>query len=230
MTELGSLSWPEVEAHGSAAVLAVPVGATEQHGPHLPLSTDTAIAAELCSRWAAADNRVLVAPPLAYGSSGEHADFAGTISIGAEATELVLVELCRSASRSFEVIVLVSTHGGNSAALQAAVERLRGEGRDVRAFSLRCAGDAHAGLTETSLMLAIAAAQVRLELAAAGNTAPLSELLPRLRAEGVRASAANGVLGDPAGASAVEGERLLAVAVAELQELLATSVEAGARP
>ena len=68
-------------------------------------------------------------------------------------------------------------------------------------------GDAHAGRTETSLMLAIAPDAVRLELAEPGCTEPLESLLPRLRAEGVRPVSANGVLGDPTGASADEGAR-----------------------
>lgn len=220
MSGLARLTWPEVERDGPRTVLAVPVGATEQHGPHLPLTTDTEIAVALAERLAAAEPRVWVAPALAYGASGEHQDFPGTVSIGAAATELALVELCRSACASAESVLLISTHGGNAAPLAAAVELLRGEGRAVRAWTPSWGGDAHAGRVETSLMLAIAPRRVRLGLAAAGNAAPLAELLPRLRAEGVRASAPNGVLGDPAGASAEEGEALLAGAVAELRELI----------
>lgn len=224
MTGLAQRTWPEAERHGRGSVLAVPVGATEQHGPHLPLTTDTEIAEALAARLAAAEERVWVGPALAYGSSGEHSGFPGTVSIGAEAIELALVELGRSASASFESVLLVSTHGGNAAPLAAATELLRGEGRAVRAWTPSWGGDAHAGRSETSLMLAIAPQRVRLDRAEAGNTEPLAALLPRLRAEGVRASAANGVLGDPVGASAAEGEALLAAAVAELRELVAAVV------
>ena len=77
-------------------------------------------------------------------------------------------------------------------------------------------GDAHAGRTETSLMLAVDPAAVRLELAEAGCTEPLDGLLPRLRAEGVRPVSSNGVLGDPAGASADEGRALLDTLVRDL--------------
>ena len=80
---LADLSWPEIGQRAAAgAVLAVPVGSTEQHGPHLPLSTDTDIAVALCDRLAAARPDVLAAPPVGYGSSGEHAGFPGTLSIG----------------------------------------------------------------------------------------------------------------------------------------------------
>ena len=70
---------------------------------------------------------------------------------------------------------------------------------------VRGRGDAHAGRTETSLMLALAPSEVLLDRAAAGDTRPIAELLPELRAHGVRKVSPNGVLGDPAGASAAEG-------------------------
>ena len=81
-------------------------------------------------------------------------------------------------------------------------------------------GDAHAGRTETSLMLALAPSEVLLERAAAGDTRPIAELLPELRAHGVRKVSPNGVLGDAAGASAAEGMRLLDLLVADLSETL----------
>ncbi|MEZ5077602.1 MAG: mycofactocin biosynthesis peptidyl-dipeptidase MftE [Solirubrobacterales bacterium] len=220
MTDLASLSWPQVDRRGPGSVLAVPLGATEQHGPHLPLGTDTEIAVAIAALAAAELDHLVVAPPLPFGSSGEHADFPGTLSIGREATELVLVELCRSACADFGRVVLVSAHGGNAEPLRAAVARLRDEGRDVLAFSPRWEGDAHAGRTETSLMLAIEPAWVREARAAAGNAEPLQRLLPALRAGGVRAVSANGVLGDPAGASAAEGAALLAAAARQLVAVL----------
>jgi mycofactocin precursor peptide peptidase len=226
---LADAAWPEVERRigEGLTTLLVPLGATEQHGPHLPLGTDTAIAVALAEAAARRVGGAVVAPALAYGSSGEHQDFAGTLSIGAAATELVLVELGRSASETFERLVFVNGHGGNAAPLAAAVARLREEGRDARAWSPRLGGDAHAGRTETSLMLALAEGsggrpprdpiQARTEdLAAGGNDAPLAELIGRLRTEGVRAVAPNGVLGDPAGASAEEGRALFAAAVEDL--------------
>jgi mycofactocin precursor peptide peptidase len=159
---------------------------------------------------------VVAAPALPYGSSGEHQGFPGTLSIGQAATELVLVELGRSALESFARVLFVCAHGGNVEPVRQAVQTLAAEGRGVRAWWPGWEGDAHAGRVETSLMLALAPDRVALERAAAGNTAPLAELLPVLRAGGVRAASPNGVLGDPAGASAEEGERLLAEAVATL--------------
>jgi mycofactocin precursor peptide peptidase len=106
---------------------------------------------------------------------------------------------------------VVNGHGGNLDALRTAVPLLRAEGRDVAWFPCGApGGDAHAGRTETSLVLHVEPAAVHESLAVAGETAPISELLPRLRAEGVRAVSPDGVLGDPAGASAAEGAELLA--------------------
>jgi mycofactocin system creatininase family protein len=201
---LGERVWPEIDGRPT---LLVPVGSVEQHGPHLPLDTDTRIAAAVAAR--AATGALLVAPPVAYGASGEHEGFPGTVSIGHEALRLLLVELGRSASRWAGRLVFVNGHGGNVSSLVEAVRLLRYEGRDAAWFACVAGGDAHAGRTETSLMLALDPALVRPERTA-GNTAPLAGLLPAMRAGGVAAVSPNGMLGDPAGAPADEGERLLA--------------------
>jgi creatinine amidohydrolase len=224
---LAGATWPEAERDMTGAVLAVPVGSTEQHGPHLPLSTDTDIAAALVERLAARRRDVVAAPAVAYGSSGEHAGFAGTLSIGREATELLLVELGRSASATFAAVVLVSAHGGNRVPVEHAERRLRAEGRRVLAVFPRWPGDAHAGRVETSLMLALHPDRVRRERAEAGATAPIDELMPRLLAGGVRPVSANGVLGDPAGADAAEGRRLLDRAVDELDRAVGAIAAGG---
>jgi creatinine amidohydrolase len=222
MTDLASLTWTETADHArSASTLAVPVGATEQHGPHLPMSTDTDIAMALAKRLATTMRDVVVAPAVTYGSSGEHQGFPGTLSIGQEATELLLVELVRSACLTFAHVVLITTHGGNAQPVVRAVRRLHDEGRKVLAWSPNWAGDAHAGRTETSLMLSLAPHQVRLHAAQAGNTTPINDLLPRLRHEGLASVTANGVLGDPTGATAEEGAFFLERATTELTKQVA---------
>jgi creatinine amidohydrolase len=128
----------------------------------------------------------------------------------------MVVELGRSASGTFGRVVLVSAHGGNAAALNRAVRRLRLEGRSVLAWSPSWRGDAHAGRVETSVMLALHPERVALGRATAGNAAPIETLWRRLESHGVRAVAPNGVLGDPSGASADEGDRLLEEAAADL--------------
>jgi creatinine amidohydrolase len=211
---LSTFTWPEAAESAPASLLAVPLGATEQHGPHLPVSTDTLVAEALCAALAERRPEIVVGPTLPYGSSGEHAGFTGTLSIGRAALEHVVVELVRSAD-AFTGVVLVSGHGGNGVPLARAEQRLREEGRAVLAW-WPVAGpgtDAHAGRTETSLLLLLAPDLVRAERAEPGETRPLSELAPRLERDGVRAVSANGVLGDPSHASAAEGARLLAAMV-----------------
>ena len=206
---------------GARPVLLVPVGSCEQHGPHLPLDTDTTIARALAEHVAAERGDVVVGPPIGYGASGEHQGFAGTLSIGAEALTTVLVELGRSAfppdgDQPFAALVFVNGHGGNLFAVRRAVEVLVSEGRPVSSWAPAIdGGDAHAGRTETSLLLALDPAAVRPERPV-GRTDALSELLPELRAGGVAAVSPNGVLGDATGASADEGHRILAFLLADL--------------
>jgi creatinine amidohydrolase len=207
---LAELSSPEVAERAAAgAILAVPVGATEQHGPHLPLTTDTDIALALCDRLAEARPDVLVAPAVAYGSSGEHAGFAGTLSIGQEATELLLVELGRSAAETFRRLLFVSAHGGNAGPVARAVARLRAESRDVAVFRPRWPGEPHAGRPETALQLVLRPGSVRMDRAVPGDRRPLGELMPLLLDGGVRAVTGTGVLGDPTTATEREGQELL---------------------
>lgn len=208
---LQRLSWTAVAERASRCLLAVPVGSTEQHGPHLPLSTDTDIATWLCDHLAGGRDDVLVAPAVAYGSAGEHSGFPGTLSIGTEVTEALLVELGRSAD-AFGGVLFVSAHGGNAAPVAAAVARLSRESRRVRAWSPPggCPTDTHAGRIETSVLLALRPDAVDPSAARAGRGEPLATLMPALRSEGVRAVSPNGVLGDPAGASATEGAAILA--------------------
>lgn len=207
MRSLGSTVWPDV---AEAPLLLVPLGSVEQHGHHLPLGTDTAVACAVAE--AAIDDLdgALLAPPLAYGASGEHEGFPGTISLGTEALTGLLIEYGRSACRWAGRVLLVNGHGGNHEALRLAGSRLRTEGRDVAWYPCGVpGGDAHAGRVETSLMLHVEPDGVHRDRAVAGETASLAAILPRLRAEGVFGVSPTGVLGDPAGASAEEGAELL---------------------
>lgn len=216
---LEDLTWTELDG-SPLRLLAVPLGSTEQHGPHLPFSTDTDIAVGLAQRLAALREDVVVAPAVPYGSSGEHADFPGTLSIGQEALEHLLVELVRSASTSFAGVVFICAHGGNAEPLHRALAQLYDEGHNVMAFSPRWEGDPHAGRPETAMMLALRPGAVRRDGVVAGNTAPLAELLPQLQSDGVRSVSPSGVLGDPTGADASQGEVLLTAAVDQLADVL----------
>lgn len=210
-TRLGDSTWAELWGMTRRPLLAIPVGSCEQHGPHLPLDTDTRIAIALARGLATAydQGQVMIGPPLTITASGEHASFPGTLSIGAHVMEQLILELGRSADWCAGV-VLVNGHGGNSLAVQRAVRTLVEEGRRVLSWWPYVEdGDGHAGHTETSLILAIAPDQVRWDRMEVGRTAPLEELLSELRSSGMRAVSPNGVLGDPTGADEVHGRALL---------------------
>ena len=150
--------------------MVVPLGSLEQHGPHLPLDTDTRIAVAVARGAVRAREGVALAPAIAFGASGEHDAFPGTLSIGTSALTGLLVELGRDASRHWDALLLVNGHGGNHEAVSAAVARLRDEGRRCAVFGAAPAsGDAHAGVTETAMLLHLDPAAVRRELAQAGE-------------------------------------------------------------
>jgi len=236
---LATMTWPAVAEAAGAWLLAIPVGSTEQHGPHLPLATDALVAETVAARLARARSDVVVAPALAYGASGEHAAFAGTLSIGMAALRGIIVELVRSAD-AFAGSILVNGHGGNHDALAAAADQLRAEGRRVLVWSpnrtaIERAGpfrvDAHAGRFETSIMLAIAPEMVRMDRAEAGDPRPVADLLDIMRRDGIAGVTRIGVLGDPAGATAEEGEALLVALTHDLVDAVAAwTKRAGTEP
>ncbi len=212
-TELGKST--SAQLGDALPTVVIPVGSTEQHGPHLPLDTDTRIATAVADAVVATLNTtghpapVMVAPALAYGASGEHQGFAGTVSIGTAALEHLLVEFGRSACEWAGRLVFVNGHGGNVEALAAATGRLRAEGRDAGWCSCSVAGgDAHAGHTETSILLHLSPKTVCDDERRTGNVAPLAELMPTIRHGGLAAVSEVGVLGDPTTANAAAGSRL----------------------
>ena len=88
---------------GRPPVLAIPIGSCEQHGPHLPLGTDTIIAEALAARLADRVDGVVVGPTITVSASGEHAGYAGTLSIGTDVTAMVLVAPIIAATGCFAV-------------------------------------------------------------------------------------------------------------------------------
>ena len=222
---LAELTWPQISGQ---ALLAVPIGSTEQHGPHLPVDTDTRIAVALAEGLADRRADVLVAPALPYSASGEHAGFPGTLSLGTEALTTVLIELVRSADDTCRGTILVNAHGGNTTALTAAGAVLRSEGRRVLAWAPRAPwpDDLHAGRAETAVLLHLAPQTVRTEARVAGPVPSVAELV----AGGVRASSPSGVLGNPAGADAQLGRRVLDEWIADLQAAVERAVIAWDAP
>jgi len=224
--QLSAMSWVQMP---TAPLVLVPIGSTEQHGPHLPFETDTLIARAAAEGIAAELTNsgidVIVAPAIAYGASGEHQDFPGTVSIGHDALRMQIVELVRSLSSWAGRIVFVNGHGGNVTTLASALMQMRAEQHDVSwlACAFESPGDAHAGSIETSVMLHLAPDRVDMTKAAPGQLAPLEEILPLLMAEGIRAASPSGVLGDPTGATAEVGAALMQQLVADGAALVRSS-------
>ena len=212
-TELGAMTWTDLVD----PIVVVPVGSCEQHGPHLPLHTDTLIATELAHDLAARRDDAVVAPPITISASGEHQGFPGTLSIGSDVMADVVIEVARSADWAAGV-VFVNGHGGNVAAMQRAAAVFREERRHALIWWPHLPeGDPHAGHTETSLMLALAPDQVRFEAATSGPVPTIAELIRH----GVRPLSATGVLGDPTRANAADGVELFR----QLADQLAAAVD-----
>ncbi|HEY0838705.1 MAG TPA: creatininase family protein [Vulgatibacter sp.] len=222
------LTWEEMRDLAAAgAVAIVPVGSTEAHGPHLPLDTDVAIATEVATRaqrlLAAEDERSVVFPPLSYGVTEFAGGFAGTVTVSAAALEALVADVARSlADQGFGPVVLVNHHlePDHFAALHRAAERaapvrvvVPDHRRKPWALALGeefCRGGSHAGRYETSLMLAVDPARVRADRSSLPS---LDVNLGKAIREGARTFLEIGgeraYFGDPAAATAEEGEKLL---------------------
>jgi len=231
---LERMTWPEVAAalDDGWTTVVVGVGATEQHGPHLPLLVDAERGSRLAEEVARRLGRALVAPTIRVGCSEHHMDFPGTLSLRRETLRAICEDYAASLGRhGFERICFVPSHGGNFLPLREMLERLReaaGEGCRVDAFTdlegflevwrgaveeesgLGGRVGGHADIAETSEMLLIRPELVRGERAEPGYVGEVGpELLERIFEEGFRSVTANGILGDARGMSEAIGERCL---------------------
>ncbi len=235
MPQWENLSMPEFEAwRAEHRTVIVPVGSVEEHGPHLPLGTDTFHALEVARRVAEA-RPVLVAPPLYYGLCRSTREHPGTLSISGNTLRALVTELGREFYRQgLRNLVIMSGHAGGThmAALVEAGETLLGELpeaqvavinlldllRDVvtaRPELVKTRGDSHAGEVETALMLAAYPHLVQGTAPAEWPTFPKYVL-----ARDKRRYWPGGVWGDPAPATAAQGETILQAEVERLVEIL----------
>ena len=207
----------------------MPVGATEQHGPHLPTGTDTMIAVALCERTSALTGAPVLPAISVACSYGHGTVLPGTLSLTPELFAAVVRQYAEWATTSgLTRLVFVNAHLGNAAALGIATDHLRLFRPDVRVAAVDWwtldpivsreavldGDDIHANRAETSVMLAIAPHLVRLDRAgSADDPDRTADLVFRYTAP---ALSTNGVTGRPSEASAELGDRLLDLTVAAL--------------
>ena len=239
--ELADLTFEEARALiGKGAVALLPTGATEAHGPHLPLSTDVIISCEAAKRAARllrdGDQNALVLPPLAYAVTEYASEFAGTISLPLDTATALVRDVILGAMRTgFRGVVIVNAHlePDNLAALRGGVEAANARGAravfpDVtrKPHALRLgeefkSGACHAGRYETSLVLAAEPALVRMDRAKtlASNPTSLSRAIKDGKKTFRQAGGPDAYFGAPADASAEEGAALYR----ELADVFATA-------
>ncbi|WP_051048721.1 creatininase family protein [Rhodopseudomonas sp. B29] len=244
------MSYEEVAlalAEGCTTVV-IPLGAVEQHGPHLSLGMDADHADALAERIARSCGKTLVAPTIKVGCSSHHLPFPGTISLRAQTLEAICIDYCTSlAGHGFKRILIHSGHIGNFPILKDMLGRLREAvppDVEILAFTdsttwidtwrravSEAGGDVsavggHADIAETSLMMVIRPASVRPDRFEVGHLGGLSEAdLELMWKNGIRSVSHNGVIGSPFGSSREIGDACLAA----VTELLIESFDGGTK-
>jgi creatinine amidohydrolase len=237
---LQRLSWPEIDEaiNAGTRTAVICAASSEQHGPHLPEATDELLGEELAIRLAERLGDALVAPVIRPGCSDHHMGFPGTVTISPELLMQILDAYLESLSRhGFERFIVFSSHGGNFPVLRQWQDRQQRAGVVVIADLVAFAGAMlqalrqfgrddstipHADASETAEMLHTHPDLVHMDRAQKGFVGETQ--LSVLQEKGLRAVSANGVLGDPIGATPEMGEAVIDAVVT----YLASSVERAA--
>lgn len=242
---LERLTWPQVRGALDAGMTTVvfACGATEQHGPHLPLLVDAEIGTRLAAEVARRLGNALVAPTVRVGCSEHHMSFPGTLTLRPATFEAVVTDYCTSLARhGFREVFIIPSHGGNFQPLATMLPRLRdavGKGVSVRAYTdvvdlltlwkrvvegvggpaERVGG--HADIAESSILLNVTPELVQESLAEAGYVSEISRAdLERILRDGLHTVTPNGILGDARGMDRTLGARLIEAMVERLVEVL----------
>lgn len=247
------MTWPELrEIDFSGIVVLVPVGSTEQHGPHLPVDTDTKLVSRLAEEVERrAAGAVLLTPTMWLGHSPHHLSFGGTLSIDYSAYAAMLQSVCRSyIGMGARAIWILNGHGGNHAPISAALQSLKLEHPDVKAMaaeywqmaaaeigSIRESGPGgmgHACELETSLYMYIDETKVRKQMIRDDGRQPEGSMIKLDMLGGNAVSqvfnfselTASGVFGQPTLASAEKGRLLFAAIADKLTNFVRETVQA----
>ena len=225
------MTWPEVRAaiDGGKRRVIVMLGAMEQHGPHLPIGTDTYLGYATGERLARRLGDALLAPVVSLGYSVGHLPMAGTVTIAETTLETIIVDVCRSlAHHGFREIILLCSHGGNYRAIRNVLSRIREEHREIRIstitdfdewlehtkkFAAREGLDmarlgVHAAQGETSLMLAHRPDLVQMDKACEGFVGDASIRWRSKVPPPMDTMSPTGILGDARGATVELGEKM----------------------
>jgi creatinine amidohydrolase/Fe(II)-dependent formamide hydrolase-like protein len=235
------LTWPEAEEKLKLVDVAIlPVGAIEQHGPHLPLDVDSFDADYLARRVAEAcsDPKPLVLPLIPYGVSYHHNDFKGTISISNDALSKLVYEIGISLARNgIKKLIILNGHGDNSPTLKYAAQMINQEARiftcvdtgETSDFDIdkitETTNDVHAGEVETSTSLATRPHLVKMDLVSPEIPNFSTRYLNFSSVRGIpwyahtKRFSESGVMGDPTKASAEKGEKIWEMMIAHLVAL-----------
>lgn len=230
------MTWPQIEAMRNAGddLCLLPLGAIEQHGPHLPVNTDATLASAFCW-YASAKTGTAVLPTIAYGCSLGHTErWPGTLSLFPETLSLMVREIAGFlVSAGFRRLLIVNSHWGNTSALRCAIDRLRFEMAGELQIGLKNSfeftpsiwrqftddgEDFHANRAETALMLLLDPACVHMELEADDPDRTAGKVFTYV----VPQTSRNGVTGFPSRATLADGRTLFI----EMGEALTRFVEA----
>ena len=235
--KLDEATWTDAAA-SDAELALVPVGSTEQHGPHAPLGTDTINAVSIADAGATAfDGEVVIAPPVPVGIAEEHRHFAGTLWVREDTFRRYVREVVGSlAHHGWDRVVVVNGHGGNVAALREVCARIsrHDEAYAVPFTWFESIGEhrekmGHGGTLETALLRHTAADLVhedRIENARSGASDRWGDWTARVNlAYDTVEFSENGVVGDPGAGDAELGAELLDAAGSALARLLETVAE-----
>lgn len=241
LDELSTVQVRELILAGWRDVI-VPLGATEQHGPALPLLVDNEHGLQTAIRAARLLGKTLVGPVVTLGFSQEHAAFPGTVSLSKATLAGVLHDIAESHARTgFRMVYFWVAHGGNHPVLQEVLPSLESKWPGCYVTGLRDLAEcvsatwnkipvekgipisisgSHAGEFETSMMLAARPDLVHMKAAEAGNAAPFESIVQKMMKEGIDKVSPNGVLGDQRAGDAKRGDFYLNT----LAEYLVTQV------
>lgn len=218
--KLAYMTWPEVKniIENGNAIAIIPVGSTEQHGPHMVEGTDSFIAEYISDKLAQEISNCIITPTINFGFSDYHLAFPGTISISRDLLKTILLTAATNLiEEGFKYVIYIPGHGGDFNSCNDACKELKGKyGKEIvltypsfiefsHAISKPCldAGiksddaGAHSGAGETSLIMYINSRLVRMDKIQKGSTTNLSEMRKMMLESGTDKVSSIGVLGDP---------------------------------